>query len=156
MDAQRNLSGTEERADARRPHDVDRLAELVQRAQQGDVTALPLLREALEADPSLWQEYGDLAAQAQEVWLQLLAGTDYLLAESVRLKLAAALAAQRQREREAEWARRRRERGRWDAKTETVQRLIEVSDLLVRAALLAAGFHQHERGAWRRKHGRSA
>ena len=71
-------------------------------------------------------------------------------------QLAAALAAQRQREREAEWARRRRERGRWDAKTETVQRLIEVSDLLVRAALLAAGFHQHERGAWRRKHGRSA
>jgi hypothetical protein len=89
MDAQRNLSGTEERADARRPHDEDRLAELVQRAQQGDVAALPLLREALEADPSLWQEYGDLAAQAQESWLQLLAGTDYLLAEAVRLKLAA-------------------------------------------------------------------
>ena len=89
MDAQRNLSGTEERADARRPHDEDRLAELVQRAQQGDVTALPLLREALEGDPSLWQEYGDLAAQAQEAWLQLLAGTDYLLAESVRLKLGA-------------------------------------------------------------------
>ena len=89
MDAQRNPIGTEERADARLPHDVDRLAELVQRAQQGDVTALPLLREALEADPSLWQAYGDLAAQAQEAWLQLLAGTDYLLAESVRLKLAA-------------------------------------------------------------------
>ena len=89
MDAQRNLSGTEERADARRPHDEDRLAELVQRAQQGDVAALPLLREALEGDPSLWQEYGDLAAQAQEAWLQLLAGTDYLLAEAVRLKLAA-------------------------------------------------------------------
>ena len=31
------------------------------------------------------------------------------------------------------------------------------SDLLVRAALLAAGFHQHQRGAWRRrKHGRSS
>jgi hypothetical protein len=43
----------------------------------------------LEADPSVWQEYGDLAAQAQEAWLQLLAGTDYLLAESVRLKLGA-------------------------------------------------------------------
>ena len=70
-------------------------------------------------------------------------------------QLAAALAAQRQREREAEWARRRKERCRWDAKTETVQRLIEVSDLLVRAALLAAGFHQHQQGAWRRRmHGR--
>jgi hypothetical protein len=72
-----------------RGRDTERLAELVQRAQQGDLTALPLLREALEADPALWQEYGDLAAQAQEAWLQLLAGTDYLLAESVRLKLGA-------------------------------------------------------------------
>jgi hypothetical protein len=72
-------------------------------------------------------------------------------------QLAAALDAQKQREREAQWARRRQERGRWDAKTETVQRLIEVSDLLVRAALVAAGFRQHQRGAWRRrKHGRSA
>ena len=63
---------------------------------------------------------------------------------------------QRQREREAQWAQRRQERGRWDAKTETVQRLIEVSDLLVRAALVAAGFRQHQRGEWRRQHGRSA
>ena len=68
---------------------VGRLAELVQRAQQGDLSVLPLLRDALVADPSIWQEYGDLAAQAQEAWLQLLAGTDYMLAESVRLKLGA-------------------------------------------------------------------
>ena len=71
-------------------------------------------------------------------------------------QLAAALAAQRQREREAEWARRRRERGRWETDTRTLLRLIEVSDLLVRAALVAAGFRQHQRGEWRRKHGRSA
>ena len=71
-------------------------------------------------------------------------------------QLAAALAAQRQREREAQWARRRRERGRWEAGTGTLQRLIEVSDLLVRAALVAAGFRQHQRGEWRRQHGRSA
>jgi len=89
MDAQRNPSGTEERADARRPHDVDRLAELVQRAQQGDTSVIPALRDALEAAPSVWREYGDLAAQAQEAWLQLLSGTDYMLAESVRLKLSA-------------------------------------------------------------------
>jgi hypothetical protein len=89
MDAQRNLVGTEEQADAPRGPDTGRLAELVQRAQQGDLSVLPLLREALEGDPTVWQEYGDLAAQAQEAWLQLLAGTDYLLAESVRLKLAA-------------------------------------------------------------------
>jgi hypothetical protein len=89
MDAQRNESPQEQGGATGRGRDMERLAELVQRAQQGDMTVLPLLREALEADPSLWQEYGDLAAQAQEAWLQLLSGTDYLLAESVRLKLGA-------------------------------------------------------------------
>ena len=89
MGAQLNETAREQGGDTGRGHDLGRLAELVQRAQQGDLTALPLLREALEGDPSLWQEYGDLAAQAQEAWLQLLAGTDYLLAESVRLKLGA-------------------------------------------------------------------
>jgi hypothetical protein len=72
-------------------------------------------------------------------------------------QLAAALDAQKQREREAQWARRRQERGCWETETTTLQRLIEVSDLLVEMALLAGGFHQHERGAWRRrKHGLSA
>ena len=89
MEAQLEDAARKQGGDAGRGRDTERLAELVQRAQQGDVTALPLLREALEADPSVWQEYGDLAAQAQEAWLQLLAGTDYLLAESVRLKLGA-------------------------------------------------------------------
>jgi hypothetical protein len=89
MEAQLNLVGSEGKAETPRDRDLERLAELVQRGQQGDLTALPLLREALEGDPSLWQEYGDLAAQAQEAWLQLLAGTDYLLAESVRLKVGA-------------------------------------------------------------------
>ena len=89
MDAQRNETPQEQGGDMGRGRDTERLAELVQRAQQGDLTVMPLLREALVADPSIWQEYGDLAAQAQEAWLQLLAGTDHLLAESVRLKLAA-------------------------------------------------------------------
>ena len=72
-------------------------------------------------------------------------------------QLAAALAAQNQREREAQWARRRQERGRWEADTRALQRLIAASDLLVRAALLAAGFHQHQQGDWRRRrHGGSA
>ena len=89
MGAQLNETAREQGGDTGRGHDLGRLAELVQRAQQGDLSVLPLLRDALEADPSVWQEYGDLAAQAQEAWLQLLAGTDYLLAESVRLKLGA-------------------------------------------------------------------
>jgi hypothetical protein len=31
--------------------------------------------------------------------------------------------------------------------------LCEVTDVLARAALLAAGFHRHDRGAWRRTRG---
>ena len=72
-------------------------------------------------------------------------------------QLAAALDAQKQREREAQWAQRRQDRERWEAEAGFLQRLIAASDLLVRAALLAAGFHQHQQGAWRRRmHGRSA
>ena len=89
MDAQVNETAPEQGGGTGQDRDLGRLAELVQRAQQGDLTVMPLLREALVADPSIWQEYGDLAAQAQEAWLQLLAGTDYMLAESVRLKLGA-------------------------------------------------------------------
>jgi hypothetical protein len=89
METQLKEAAGEQGNDTVRGSDTERLAELVQRAQQGDLTVLPLLREALEADPTLWQVYGDLAAQAQEAWLQLLAGPDYLLAEAVRLKLAA-------------------------------------------------------------------
>ena len=70
--------------------------------------------------------------------------------------LAAAVDDRRRQEREMRWAARHREWCRWQTGAAPLQRLIEVSDLLVRAALLAAGFHQHERGAWRRKHGRSA
>jgi len=66
---------------------VEHLRDLVQRAQEGDHTVLPELRKALDGDPSLWQTYGDLAAQAQASWLHLLAGNDLMLQESVAHKL---------------------------------------------------------------------
>jgi hypothetical protein len=62
----------------------ERLRELVRRAQGGDRSVLPELRRALEADPSIWQRYGDPAAFAQQSWLDLIAGEDLLLQESVR------------------------------------------------------------------------
>jgi hypothetical protein len=71
-------------------------------------------------------------------------------------QLAAALDARRSEERETSWAARHREKCHWQTGAAPVQQLIEVSDLLVRAALLAAGFHQHQFGEWRRKHGHSA
>ena len=45
------------------------------------------MRHYLDAHPEVWQRGGDLARHAQEVWLDLLAGPDLLVAESVRRKL---------------------------------------------------------------------
>jgi hypothetical protein len=47
------------------------------------------LRHALSSDPTLWQRYGDLAEQATESWLVLLAGRDLMLHESARQKMEA-------------------------------------------------------------------
>ena len=49
-----------------------------------------------------------------------------------------------------------RDRARADDKaaaeaTEPLDRLCELTDILVRAALLDAGFHQHDRGDWRKR-----
>src|SRR5262245_35854363 len=64
---------------------------------------------------------------------------------------AAAEDARRRAQRQAAAAAQRAEQDRWDEATRTLRDLCDLSDLLVRAALLAAGFHQHARGAWRRK-----
>ena len=67
----------------------DELARLVGRAERGDLTVLPALREALAAHPHLWQTYGDLALQAEGALVRLAAGSNLLLAESLLLKLRA-------------------------------------------------------------------
>ena len=65
-------------------------------------------------------------------------------------QLAATLDAKRQREREALWAVRRLERQHWIAATQPLNELIKLCELFVWAALLAAGFHQHE-SSWRKR-----
>jgi hypothetical protein len=65
---------------------LERLQSLVKRAEQGDESALPELRVALDTNPWIWQRYGDLAQQVQAAWLQLIAGPNLLLRESVERK----------------------------------------------------------------------
>jgi hypothetical protein len=65
------------------------LARLVERAQQGDLDVLPELRRALDADATLWRDYGDLAAHAECSLIMLAAGKDLMLGESLQRKLAA-------------------------------------------------------------------
>jgi hypothetical protein len=43
------------------------------------------------------------------------------------------------------------ERDRLAAAAAPLQQLCEIGEMLSRAALLAAGFHQHDRGQWRRR-----
>jgi hypothetical protein len=67
----------------------DALAGLLKRAEQGDHSVLPELREALDAKAEVWQRYGDLAAQAEASLILLAAGKNLLLAESLQRKLKA-------------------------------------------------------------------
>ena len=67
----------------------DELARLVGRAERGDLTVLPALREALAANPNLWQTYGDLSLQAEGALVRVAAGSNLLLAESLLFKLRA-------------------------------------------------------------------
>jgi hypothetical protein len=65
--------------------------------------------------------------------------------------LAAALDAEGRHEREAEYAARRRQRADLAALDAPMKDLNELADLLAKAALLAAGYHQHKRGEWRKR-----
>jgi hypothetical protein len=65
----------------------EELARLLARAEQGDRSVLPQLRAALDADASLWRQYGDLAAHAEASLILLAAGPNLLLSESLQRKL---------------------------------------------------------------------
>ena len=59
-----------------------------------------------------------------------------------------ALERERRKEQAARW---REEQEELDALEAPVAELSEASDLLVRAALLASGYRQHNRGEWRKR-----
>ena len=65
------------------------LAQLLKRAEAGDLSVLPQLQRALDGNPALWRGYGDLAAHAEASLAMLAAGPNLLLAESLKRKLAA-------------------------------------------------------------------
>lgn len=63
--------------------DLDKLEKLMTRARAGDRRVLPRLRKFLEANRSVWIRYGDLALHAQMAWIQLAAGPDLVMSESL-------------------------------------------------------------------------
>jgi hypothetical protein len=66
-------------------------------------------------------------------------------------ELAARMDAEVGRLREEEMVSRRGERERLDALAAPVEELCEVAEVIVRAALIASGYHQHNRGEWRKR-----
>ena len=61
---------------------------LLDRARAGDDAVLPELRALLDENPSLWREVGDMAHQAEQIWIELVAGPDLLARESLIRQLA--------------------------------------------------------------------
>ena len=64
------------------PADGEAVQELIRRAQEGDLSVLPLLRAWLDDNPDVWRRIGDLAGHAEEAVLGLIAGRDLLLKEA--------------------------------------------------------------------------
>ena len=75
-----------------RPPPPDAAAELrclLERARTGDPSAVPQLRAVLDTHPEIWHRSSDLALYAREAWISLIAGSDAVLAESLRRKTEA-------------------------------------------------------------------
>ena len=64
-------------------------------------------------------------------------------------KLASQMDAEARQRREAETAALREDKKRTAELEKPVDELCEATDLLVKATLLASGYHQHNRGEWR-------
>jgi hypothetical protein len=64
------------------------LKDLVRRAQGGDTSALPRMREIIDAHPEIWQFVGDVAGLAERAWIATLAANSALAVESLKHKLA--------------------------------------------------------------------
>jgi len=58
-------------------------------ARRGDIRILPRLRDTLDETPDLWRHCGNLTLQAQESWLQLIAGKNLFMSETLRHHLDA-------------------------------------------------------------------
>ena len=71
-----------------RPLAAGELADLLGRAERGDRTVLPALREVLDAVPALWRQAGDVARTAEAAWIGLIAGQDLMVRESLTRKVA--------------------------------------------------------------------
>jgi hypothetical protein len=69
------------------PTAVANLREVLERARTGDPAALADLRETLRSRPDLVEYCGNLAAFAERAWVDLAAGPNLVVHESLKIKL---------------------------------------------------------------------
>jgi hypothetical protein len=71
------------------PTDTEEVEAMVARARSGDREVLPRLKQFLDDHPEVWRRGGDLARQSMEMWINLIAGSDLIVGESLCRKVAA-------------------------------------------------------------------
>lgn len=69
-------------------------------------------------------------------------------------ELAARIDAEKRQQYEEERAARKEERERLETIMEPVEELCAAAEVIAHAALLVSGYHQHNRGEWRKRRGR--
>jgi hypothetical protein len=68
---------------------AEAFAELVRRAGDGNQACLKGLRAILDENPDIWKHAGDVAALAERVWTEQIAGGNKLVEESIRRQVQA-------------------------------------------------------------------
>lgn len=61
-----------------------RLQAVLARANSGDQTVLPELKQALDEHPSIWQDCYQLVSMTEQAWLDKITGKNLLLSQSIR------------------------------------------------------------------------
>ena len=62
---------------------IAELSELVDAAKRNDPGAVPKIRTLLDENPDVWKHYGDLSSHVEARWIELLAGDDECVRESL-------------------------------------------------------------------------
>ena len=68
--------------------DLEQMNVLLARAQQGDRSVVPALRQTLDSRPELWSQLGDLTFQSQVALVEAVAGKNELAHEATFRKIA--------------------------------------------------------------------
>jgi hypothetical protein len=97
-----------------------------------------------------WEQRGDKRYYYRHQWIDGHSVRSYQGAGEVG-EMAATADALRRVEKEIEARQQRQEQERRSAAEAPLAQLCAQTDELVHGALLAAGYHRHDRGAWRRR-----